>query len=221
MILVRMQCSLNKDHLHLKWQPQKWWTLRQDFQDVQDKQLRARRGVPKACQQQAAADSRGSWTCVCAKHPSCPVWHTQGGKDELTPWYRLVGVAVLPVSRKGGTTGLRARASGRHVVRGRQSSPVLEVRPGNRQGWWKLSTFRWEGRQLTLDKTVGSLVWWHTRGSSKRPALVLGWGSSSRDGSRVAIDWVTCRSYSSARRRLNVQSGLRKGGKVLRSPARA
>ena len=28
------------------------------------------------------------------------------------------------------------------------------------------------------------------------------------DGSAVAIDWVTGRSYSSARRRLNVQSGL-------------
>ena len=47
---------------------------------------------------------------VC-QHPSCPVWHTQGGKDELTPWYRLVGVAVLPVSRKGRRTGLPARAS--------------------------------------------------------------------------------------------------------------
>ena len=31
------------------------------------------------------------------------------------------------------------------------------------------------------------------------------------DGSGVAIDWVTGHSYSSARRRLNVQSGLRKG----------
>ena len=34
------------------------------------------------------------------------------------------------------------------------------------------------------------------------------------DGSGVAIDWVTGRSYSSARRRLNVQSGQRKGRKV-------
>ena len=45
----------------------------------------------------------------------------------------------------------------------------------------------------------------------KRPALDLGWGIVLEDGSGVAIDWVTGRSYSSARRRLNVQSGLRQG----------
>ena len=39
MILVRTQYSLNKDHQHLKWQPQKSWTLHQGFQVVQDKQL--------------------------------------------------------------------------------------------------------------------------------------------------------------------------------------
>ena len=35
-------------------------------------------------------------------------WHTQGEKDELTSCrgYRLVGVAIPPVSRKGGRTGL-------------------------------------------------------------------------------------------------------------------
>ena len=38
------------------------------------------------------------------------------------------------------------------------------------------------------------------------------------DGSGVAIDWVTGRSYSSARRRLNVQSGQRKGGKCAAAP---
>ena len=38
------------------------------------------------------------------------------------------------------------------------------------------------------------------------------------DGSGVAIDWVTGRSYSSARRRLNVQSGQRKGRKVCCGP---
>ena len=39
MILVRTQCSLNKDHQRPKWQPQKSWTLYPDFQDVQVKQL--------------------------------------------------------------------------------------------------------------------------------------------------------------------------------------
>ena len=38
------------------------------------------------------------------------------------------------------------------------------------------------------------------------------------DDSGVAIDWVTGRSYSSARRRLDVQSGQRKGGKCAAAP---
>ena len=43
------------------------------------------------------------------------------------------------------------------------------MRQGNRQGFWKRSTFRKKkkGRQLTLDKTVGSRVWWHTQGLSE------------------------------------------------------
>ena len=39
MILVRMQCSLNKVYQHPKWQPPKSWTLYLGFQDVQDKHL--------------------------------------------------------------------------------------------------------------------------------------------------------------------------------------
>ena len=38
------------------------------------------------------------------------------------------------------------------------------------------------------------------------------------DGSGVAIDWVTGRSYSSTRRRLDVHSGQRKGRKVCCGP---
>ena len=34
-----VQYLLNKDHQHLKWQPQKSWTLYQGFQSVHDKQL--------------------------------------------------------------------------------------------------------------------------------------------------------------------------------------
>ena len=41
-----------------------------------------RNGVHKACAQQAAADSRWSWTCVCAN--TSMEWHMQGEKDELT-----------------------------------------------------------------------------------------------------------------------------------------
>ena len=56
---------------------------------------------------------------------------TQGGKDELTSTVQSAWQKP-PVRRKGGRVG---RVSGRHVVRGRQSSPTLEVRRGNRQGW--------------------------------------------------------------------------------------
>ena len=56
----------------------------------------------------------------------------------------------------------------------------MGTRQGSRQGWWKRSKFRWDGRQLSLDKTVGSRVWRHTQGSSGRPASDLGWGSSSK-----------------------------------------
>ena len=68
---------------------------------------------------------------VC-KHPDASRWHTQGGKDELISCRGTVQSAWKkpPVRRKGGRAALPARVSGRHVVRGRQSSPTLEVRLG-------------------------------------------------------------------------------------------
>ena len=56
---------------------------------------------------------------VC-KHPSCPGWHTQGVKDELTSCRGAVQSARQkpPVRRQGGRAGLPARVSGRHVLRG-------------------------------------------------------------------------------------------------------
>ena len=66
-------------------------------------------GVPKACRQQAlaAADSRGSRTCVCAD-PLVHGWHTQGVKDESTSCRGTVKSAWQkpPVRRKGGRAGL-------------------------------------------------------------------------------------------------------------------
>ena len=88
-------------------------------------------GIHKACPKQAAADPRGSRTCVCAN--TCLGRVAQAGEEgriNVLPWYRLVGVAIPPVGRTGGRSGLPARVSGRHVVRGRQSSPTLEVRLG-------------------------------------------------------------------------------------------
>ena len=58
-------------------------------------------------------------------------------------------------------------------------------------------------------------------GSSGRPASDLGWGSSSKTAPGSLSTGYTGRSYSSARRRLNVQSGQCKGGKCAAAPARA
>ena len=98
-------------------------------------------------------------------------WHTQGGKDELTSCRGTVQSAWQkpPVSRKGGRAGLPTRVSGRHVVRGRQSSPfpahasrvsvVVRVRQGNRQGWWKRSKFRcWAAAHPGQDRRLPSVV---------------------------------------------------------------
>ena len=88
--------------------------------------------VPKAGLQQAAADSQGSRTCVCANTQPGRGGTRRGGKDELTSCRGTVQSSWQkpPVRRKGGRAGLPARVSGRHVVRGRQSSPTLEVRLG-------------------------------------------------------------------------------------------
>ena len=140
---------------------------------------------------------------ACVRAPLIGGWHTQGRKDEFTSCRGTVQSAWQkpPVRRKGGRAGLPARVSGRHAVRGRQSSPTLEVRLGE---------------QARLVKTVKIQVRWAAAqpGQDRRlPSVVI------EDGSGVAIDWVTGRSYSSARRRLNVQSGQRKGGKCAAAPA--
>ena len=94
---------------------------------------------------------------VC-KHLFPEGWHTQGEKDELTSCRGTVQSAWQkpPVRRKGGRAGLPARVSGRHVVRGRQSSPTREVRLGEQARLVKNGQNSGEvGRQLSLDKTVG------------------------------------------------------------------
>ena len=52
-------------------------------------------GVPKARQKPAAADPRGSRTCLCAQtHFHFGVAHAEGeGRINVLPWYRQVGVA--------------------------------------------------------------------------------------------------------------------------------
>ena len=93
-------------------------------------------GVPKAGLQQAAADSRGFRTCVSANtYPTGLAPAVE--KDELTSCRGSVLSAWQkpPVRRKGGRAGLPQKGKWPPRGKGRQSSPILEVRRGNRQGW--------------------------------------------------------------------------------------
>ena len=87
-------------------------------------------GVPKACQQQAAAGPRGSRTCVCASTFVFRCWHTQWEEWRINvlPWYRLVGVVSTSsqTHKEGRSVCPLKRESGQHVLRGRQSSPTPE-----------------------------------------------------------------------------------------------
>ena len=64
-------------------------------------------GAPKACHQQAPADSRGSRSCVCENTFAIWRWQMQGENDELTSCRGPVQSAWQkpPVRRKGGRAG--------------------------------------------------------------------------------------------------------------------
>ena len=150
------------------------------------------------------------------------VWHMQGRKDELTSCRGTVQSAwqYLQQDANEQEPGCPKRVSGRHVVRGRQSSLFLEVRArvtgkagengqnsgemGGSSPWTRPSA---PERGDTLKALAGD----------QRP-IKGGDRLQKEDGSRVAVDWVTGRSYSSAPRRLNVQSGQRKGRKGAALP---
>ena len=76
---------------------------------------------------------------------------------------------------------------------------------------------RWAAVHPGQDRRLPGLVThsrlWQATSARSRVGIVL------EDGSGVAIDWVTGRSYSSAQRRLNAQSGLRKGRSEPRLPS--
>ena len=86
----------------------------------------------------------------------------QGEKDELTSCRGTVQSAWQkpPVRRKGGRAGLPARVSGRHVVRGRQSSPTLEVRLGEQARLVKTVKIqvRWAAAQPGQDRRLPSVA---------------------------------------------------------------
>ena len=123
-------------------------------------------GVPKASLQQAATDSRGSRTCVCANIFDEWVAHAGRGKMNYHSF-------VVPSGTRDNTSSESWKTESQAAPKGSvaatwwgNDSPHLS---------WKCvevtckvgengKKFRWNGRQLTLDKTDGSRVWWHTQG---------------------------------------------------------
>ena len=79
---------------------------------------------------------------------------------------------------------------------------------------------RWAAAQPGQDRRLPSGDTLKALAGDQRP-IYGGDRLQKEDGSGVAIDWVTGRSYSSARRRLNVHSGQRKGRKERRLSIRA
>ena len=77
---------------------------------------------------------------------------------------------------------------------------------------------RWAAAHPGQDRPLPGVVTYSRlwRASSVRPRVGIVF--KKEDGSGVAIDWVTGRSYSSARRRLDVQSGQREGRKGAAAP---
>ena len=143
----------------------------------------------------------------------------QGRKDELTSCRGTVKSA--PKKGKWPLSGTRTTV----LTYPAQQPAVFRwqwgVRQGNRQGWWKRSTFRWNGRQLTLDRTVGSRVWWHTQGSSVRPASDLGWGSPSKTApGSLSTGSPAGRTPPHGDGSMYSQANVR-AGTVLRPPIRA
>ena len=119
------------------------------------------------------------------RHASNKRWRTREGPEPACVQTLFMGVA---------------RAGGRTV--NRQAPPIQEVRPVKIQ-------VRWAAAHPGQDRRLPGVVT-HSRlqrvtSTRSRVGIVL------EDGSGVAIDWVTGQSYSFARRRLDVQSGLRKG----------
>ena len=93
-------------------------------------------GVPKACREQAAADSRGSRTCVCANTLSSGVAHAGGeGRINVLPWYRLVGVAKN--SSETQRRKSRAARKGKWPPRGTVTTVLTYPLP-------KPAVFRWQ-----------------------------------------------------------------------------
>ena len=182
-------------------------------------------GVPKACRQQAGRRTCEGPELACVRAPFQPLGVAHEGREgriNVLPWYRLVGVAILPTTRKGGRN--RAARKGKWSPRGTGMTVLTYPCPtASRVSVTVRSCARVTGKAgengQNSGEVGGSSPW--TRPSAPRcgdtvkaPAgdqcpILGGDRLQKRDG--VAVDGVTGQSHSSARRRLNVQSGLRKG----------
>ena len=98
------------------------------------------------------------------------------------------------VRRKGGRAGLPARVSGRHVVRGRQSSPTLEVRLGEQARLVKTVNIqvKWAAAHPLQDRRLPNVAT-HPR-LQRATSVRTRVGIVHEDGSGVAIEWVTGRT---------------------------
>ena len=153
---------------------------------------------------------------MCANTSAAGVAHAgEEGRINVLPWYRLVGVVGTSRETQGGKTRLPARVSGRHG----DDSPHLSWNAPRQQARLVNTVkiqVRWAAAHIGQDRRLPSVVT-HSRlqrATSVRSRV----GIFLEDGSGVAIDWVTGPPFSSARRRLNVQSGQRKGRKVCCGP---
>ena len=172
-------------------------------------------GVPKTCRQQAAADPQRVPNLRVCKHR--PAWVTQGMKDELTSCRGTVQQKP-PVRRKGGRAGLPKNC--KWPPRGTWTTVFTFAGSAPRDQARLVKTVniqvRWAAAHLGQDRRLSSVV---THSRLQRATSVRSMvGIVLEDGSRVVIGWVTGRSCSSARTRLNVQSAQREGRKGAAAP---
>ena len=140
-------------------------------------------------------------------------WHTQEEKDELTSCRGTVqsGRQKPPVRFKGGRAGLSKkgkwppRGTGTTVLTYPGSAPRVTGKAGENGHHSGEVGGSSPGQDRRLPSVVTHSRLQRATSVRSRVRIVL------EDVSGVAIDWVTGRSYSSARRRLNVQSGQREG----------
>ena len=125
-------------------------------------------GGPKACHSQAAADSQGSRTCVCAITFWTPEWHTQGRKDELTSCRGTVAKTSSETQRRKSRAARKGkwppRGTGTTVLTNPRSAPRGTGKAGENgqnsggvggSSAWTRPSAPESGDRLTLEALAG------------------------------------------------------------------